>query len=558
MLVLTAGAAEAGSQLGRAMGTPAYMSPEQAAGRWDAVGLASDVYSLGATLYQLLTGQAPFAGDPGILERVQRGDFPRPRAVKPAVPPALEAVCLKAMARQPEGRYAGALELAAEVEHWLADEPVTAYREPLPARLRRWARRHRSTVAATAAALVVMAVLSGLGGWWLQRQVAEQRRAGVTALDRAAELRQEERWKEERAVLDQARTQLGGWGQADLRQRLEQARADLDLVDRLDAIRLNKATIVEGKLDLSGTDQEYAAVFQELGLATEGEEAQRVADRVRASGVRDQIVAALDDWANAAGGERRTWLLDITRRADPDEGRDLLRDPQAWPDREAMKQLLADGKVKVSELTVPLLSRVAGTLSGPEGGGVELLKQAQRLRPNDFWINLALGVALYSAGKPAQAVGYYRAALVLRPRTATLHLTLGTFLGSAGQVDDAVAECRRAVELDQNYAMARLSLGAALANKGQVDDALAELRRAIDLGIRSATAHRMIGAILWGKNQLDGACTELRLALELEPDNAAGHRDLGMILMERGQLPAALFQFGKAAELERKRGPNTP
>jgi hypothetical protein len=93
------------TQAGKALGAPAYMSPEQAAGRLDLLGPASDVYSLGATLYGLLTGQVPFAeGDAGaVLGKVQRGDFPPPRQVNRRVPAALEAVSLKAMALNPRG-----------------------------------------------------------------------------------------------------------------------------------------------------------------------------------------------------------------------------------------------------------------------------------------------------------------------------------------------------------------------------------------------------------------------------------------------------------------------
>src|SRR5260370_28463527 len=85
-----------GTQVGQVVGTPAYMSPEQAAGRWDLVGPASDIYSLGATLYMLLTGQATLQGDArATLRAVQWGGFPRLRQRNKAVPPALEAICLK-------------------------------------------------------------------------------------------------------------------------------------------------------------------------------------------------------------------------------------------------------------------------------------------------------------------------------------------------------------------------------------------------------------------------------------------------------------------------------
>ena len=91
---------------GSPIGTPAYMSPEQASGRLDLIGPASDVYGLGATLYCLLAGRAPFEGRSfaSVVQQARRGEFPPPRQAKREVPPALEAVCLKAMATDPAGR----------------------------------------------------------------------------------------------------------------------------------------------------------------------------------------------------------------------------------------------------------------------------------------------------------------------------------------------------------------------------------------------------------------------------------------------------------------------
>ncbi len=144
---------------GMAVGTPAYMSPEQASGGGGPLGPASDVYGLGATLYVLLTGRPAFEGpSQEVLERVQKGDFAPPRQVNPQVPPVLEAICLKAMALRPEDRYEGPRALAADVELWLADEPVSVYRDPWRVRMGRWARRHRT---ATTAAGVAIAVALG-------------------------------------------------------------------------------------------------------------------------------------------------------------------------------------------------------------------------------------------------------------------------------------------------------------------------------------------------------------------------------------------------------------
>jgi serine/threonine-protein kinase len=134
----------AATVMGTVIGTPAYMSPEQAAGWLDLLGPASDIYSLGATLYALLTGTAPFdeSDKVELLQQVQRGAWLTPRQVKANTPAALDAICRKAMAPKPQDRYVTALALAADVEHWLADEPVTAYREPWTVRSGRWLRRH--------------------------------------------------------------------------------------------------------------------------------------------------------------------------------------------------------------------------------------------------------------------------------------------------------------------------------------------------------------------------------------------------------------------------------
>jgi WD40 repeat protein/serine/threonine protein kinase len=108
---------------GAAIGTPQYMSPEQAAGDLERVGPASDVYSLGATLYCLLVGHGPFATGElaDVLARVRRGVFPAPRRLRRSIDQALEATCLKAMALRPEERHAGPLALAEEIEAFLAD-----------------------------------------------------------------------------------------------------------------------------------------------------------------------------------------------------------------------------------------------------------------------------------------------------------------------------------------------------------------------------------------------------------------------------------------------------
>ncbi|HKB06620.1 MAG TPA: serine/threonine-protein kinase, partial [Gemmataceae bacterium] len=207
---------------GMAVGTPQYMSPEQAAGRIDELGPASDVYSLGATLYCLLAGKPPLEGvDVGeVFNRVLRGDVPPAREAKPTVPSALNAICAKAMALLPENRYSTAKSLAEDVERWLADEPTTAWREPWTIRARRWAARHRTGVTAAAASVLVAVVCLGVATVLL---TAANRR------ERAARQEAQENYKLARRAVDRYHTEvseevlLNEPGMEGLRRRLLEA-----------------------------------------------------------------------------------------------------------------------------------------------------------------------------------------------------------------------------------------------------------------------------------------------------------------------------------------------
>jgi WD40 repeat protein/tRNA A-37 threonylcarbamoyl transferase component Bud32 len=170
---------------GQVLGTPAYMAPEQAAGRLDLIDRRTDVYGLGAILYEILAGRPPFheVKTPAMLSVIGARDPEPPRQVAGGVSPALEAVCLKALAKKREARYATAGELADEVRCWLADEPIAAWPEPFPRRLARWGRRHKPLVAGAAALLVAAVAALALGTFLLEREQrrTEQARAQADA-----------------------------------------------------------------------------------------------------------------------------------------------------------------------------------------------------------------------------------------------------------------------------------------------------------------------------------------------------------------------------------------
>jgi len=362
------------TQMGQVLGTPQFMAPEQAAGRLDELGPSSDVYSLGATLYCLLTGKAPFEGpDVGIiLQRVQSGRFPAPRVVKRQVPPGLEAICLKAMALKSQDRYSSPRALADDIEHWLADEPVAAYHEPLWARVARWIRHHQTLVSASTAAVVVAIIGGGVAAFLWERQHARQqaeqahrdsqtRQAVALALAEVKSFQERARWEEARVTLQQAASRLVEGQAEDLHNQVEQAKRDLEIVARCDAISQKGAAMLREGLNFGAVDQDYAVAFQEAGLGTLSDAPSTVAERVRASAVRERLVAALDYWAmTAREPAHRRWVFDVVRLADPDPWRDQARDPAIWTNVAALVKLVRRNNALPSSCSrrrVPTIAR---------------------------------------------------------------------------------------------------------------------------------------------------------------------------------------------------------
>jgi WD40 repeat protein len=207
------------TESGAILGTPAYMSPEQAAGRRGAITTATDVYGLGAILYALLTGKAPFRGQSFIetLDAV-RNLPPEPITKQnPKIPRDLELICLKCMEKDPAGRYPTAGALVADLERFAAGEPVSVRAAGAVERLAKWTRRKPILAAAYALGLLAL-LFGGLGGvavWqWRAASAAREALAWVE-YGRTMELAYQE-WREDNvpsavALLESTRPDLRGW-----------------------------------------------------------------------------------------------------------------------------------------------------------------------------------------------------------------------------------------------------------------------------------------------------------------------------------------------------------
>ena len=173
------------TQDGTFSGTIAYASPEQLEGRISSIGPASDIYSLGAILFEILTGIPSVAARPKslteVIEKIRIGELAQPRSINRRIPMALEMICRKAMQYEPQKRYATARELAQDMERMLADEKVIAYqnREPIPEKLGRFLRRYKSWTVPVAFSLVALTLTMMVGSSLINQARLRERSAKV-------------------------------------------------------------------------------------------------------------------------------------------------------------------------------------------------------------------------------------------------------------------------------------------------------------------------------------------------------------------------------------------
>jgi tRNA A-37 threonylcarbamoyl transferase component Bud32 len=344
---------------GAILGTPSYMAPEQAEGKKE-IGPTADVYALGAILYEMLTGRPPFRGETATatLQQVVSEDPVPPSRLNRQVPRDLETICLKCLQKEPKQRYARAALLAEDLHRFGRGEAIMARPVGSTERLLRWVRRRPALGAASAASLLLALALVGVGLRWHGQWSSAVQDAVVDAEAdlREAELAQKDSdFIDAAAALGRAKLRLGAVGPAELHRRLEEASRSLELVRRLDAIRLDRVQMMtlntrpvvgKGPGDWTPPGRKYEETFREAGLGTVHDDPRAAAARVASSPVREALVAALDDCATCtADPEQRKWALEVARLADPDPWRDRLRDIKTWGDRAALTNLAASAQV---------------------------------------------------------------------------------------------------------------------------------------------------------------------------------------------------------------------
>jgi tetratricopeptide (TPR) repeat protein/tRNA A-37 threonylcarbamoyl transferase component Bud32 len=547
---LGSGSGTAPTEMGQVVGTPAYMPPEQAEGRLDCVGVASDVFSLGATLYNLLTGQAPYSGE-DVLAQARRAEVVPARQRKASVPVALEAVCQKAMARKPEDRYLRAQALAEEVQRWLAGEPVLAWPEPLTVKAGRWVRKNRVLAASAAAAALVALVLGTAGGVYRQQQRAGARQQAELGLTQAVVLRQGYRFKDATAMLEQVRGWTAQAADTELDARLVQAAAELALAEDLDRVRQKAATLVEGKWVAYLGSKEYPKVLARHGLDVLESDRDELVERIQASAVRESIVAALDDWALWETDQpRRQQLLRLANNADePDPWRQGVRLALLGKDISAARQFVRS--IEKGKRTPGAALLLAAGLGMKSEEATAFLRRMQQVRPDDFWLSFFLGNFLSAQKKNQSAADCYLVAVALRPDSAPAQYNLGNALRAQGKADEAIECYMRAIDIDPNFALGHNDIGTLLRDKGKVDEAIERYHEAIRIDPRLAAPRNNLGTALKTKGKVDEAIECFHQAIDIDPTCAAAYINLGQALWDKRKIDESIACYRKAIQLDR-------
>jgi serine/threonine protein kinase/Flp pilus assembly protein TadD len=603
------------------VGTPLYMSPEQAGQSGVDVDTRSDIYALGVLLYELLTGTTPFDQERlktvGFDElcRILREEEPpkpstrlstlgraeatvsanrrsAPKRLSQLVRGELDWIVMKALEKDRNRRYDTASAFAADVQRYLAEEPVQAGPPSGWYRLRKFGRRNRARLGLAAGVLAVALGLAGSAVWFASQRAARQaetERVVTAALAQAETLVSEgdkeidhpERWQATarlaQAAVEKAEEVLAaGVATAALSAQVRQVRAAVDaavtdsrLLVRLDRVRLEQAAVKDGEFDTAGAAPLYAELLG--GYGVNPAEPERAAARVRDSRLREALLSALADWqwATQDEGERQRVAAVYQLVVPPDALRSHLTAAVRGRDSATLLRLMQEPAFRdLPPATLVHLERELVAAKEWEWSTAERLRRAggkewtaaERLLragleryPGDFWLNHDLGMLLQVQTPPRleEAVRYLTAALALRYDSPGVYLNLGSALEAAHDGEAAIRCFRTALQIDPNLSKAHSYLGSALQGKGQLDEAIAEHREAVRVKKDFPGAHYNLGNALAAQGQLDEAIAAYREVLRLRPDFAEAHCNLGIALYHKGRLDEAIAAYCEALRLNK-------
>ena len=582
------------TRYGSVMGTLAYMPPEQAEGKLDEMDARTDIYSLGAILYEILVNDAPIPRGKmqEMLDYVIHKPIIPPRDIDPTVPKPLNAIAMKALNKRIPDRYRSALDLARDVEDYLADEPVSVYEEPWYDKLRRWAKRHPTAVAGWTATVGVVILGSFAWSWAESNRIDGLRSAATSKGEKAQAEAVAGRFEEATSLLNEA---LGQVGDED-----ELASVEAGLKNQLSGVE--QLIAVAEQQRIAAVQREVEQKVAEANVLAETTESLQDArtllseslamlkDEDSLATVRITVQSELDD-VNSQIADVEAQQLAQSQFVKFEElvelsryyfivqtGDDATQNLQTAAEH-AVEAFAIYGGMSPSFLQIPrpylseeqhdeirnssyelliLLAEREEAIAIDQGASAQTDAARQSLQ----WISLAENLGLRSqallrykaryqgtAGDNDQRDVTLLAAQEFEPVTPLDFYLLSEEFRRENKFQNALTHYRKALQLDPNNFWSLYQMGLCHMLDGEPAAAVAAYTVCISLRPNEAICYVSRGTAYGDINQTDDALSDLEKAQELDPDFWAVFLNRGAVHLARKDFAAAEADFKKVIKL---------